>query len=638
MRLTPVLSFGRTKAYSAPPSVQKPVTAIPPAAVETSLNRRQFLTTSTLALAGAALLSQNVVGAGKNLTPDALNRMLDQYRRASQLPEDSIERRQLKATLEPAWKDLRQQAVKGDKTARRFLQALCVNLMVDELNTPHPERLLRFEDETFDTLLLRYREQKLDKTELLETVQERAIWGLCSFFRFNASDNPFLKITPAFYQPVAAIMNNSADVELLEDACDYLEEIYDALPDSLQENYFQSLTALYLGEAPLARKHAALGSLYYLSDEFAERPGWHKLMEAVFARLKQQVDSRSFNLAVEDTVLLGLLQDKSVLEFATSEQLSQTPPRFQQAIVWTLGRPALQSAQAFNTLAGIIRSNFPLQTKTMALQSLTEYGAPYSRHIHNLLEKAVQTDSGLQDAVASVSRKLSDKAHFKTKNFSINTMLSTERERQRYIRVRDHFFPGFDQLSTEKKNHLDQSFIPFYPYLEALPKTIRHDLTEGMVTNASVFRPYIGIRLEDGRLTDTLPGLTFETLPVTSTSLVNPYGAPNTAFHETWHVIQDVILKKQESVYKQITRLWGEALNEKKLLSYYSAREEEFIPETAEIFQAWYRSHRILYEPLLKPVAATAGNFTRFDLKDRHPALFNFFQHLQNQKTPLNIQ
>lgn len=596
------------------------------------------------------------------------------YRQVETRDPSSTDTHQIQQ-LKNVWDGIREKAAQGDRAYQTILQALWVNRMHIELTEPSP-KLIRFYYDGFDKLIAQNNRQphpelfsdsdqlvfpkrkftcirdglvdpplfkltkKLSDAEFATEIQWRAIVGLFSYFANRESKNEL--IGPAeiqrLHEPTMHLLKTNPDENIQRFGNRLMLQIFTFLTPKQQEDYAQHAINSFLDSAPGTEKFAAMVTLPRIYDATSHLVQWQNLFlkartslnDNQFAFDETDWESKKYNI-----VLLGLLKDPYLSNNALS--LDNSPLDIQQAAAWALGNP--RSHQSLAMLNAMLSNpKIAPVAKEMALYSVAEHAtipalAEESLKIINIY--ASPGDSGipesLQEAARSMQEKFKDKS-LTEPDFYLNKLLKTEQEKQEYRALRNQYLAGSVRLNVLQRNIIDRSLLPFRQFLkEIVDKGGRHQIIPGPITNSDSYKGYFGFRSADGRLYDTIQGVSSEEGGAVTSANDFPPGGFNTFSHEFSHHLHQLVLDEEGISNFDIFKLYREALQDQRILDYYAKNNEyEFFAQGGESMDARYKNHSILFKDLFNNGFDSTDSHIRSWLKRTNPDLHQFIEGLRS--------
>lgn len=586
-------------------------------------------------------LAENQADAPVQLTEQDKKRFQTieaEYQRLQQLPPDSEAREKGVEQLKTEWHKLRTEAVKGNAAAKAVLMALWVNRMHEEVIRPHPG-LIRFYDSWHDGLLKSLAEKKLSPQEFRSAMQLRGMAGLSAYHGTTDPDrkNSLAISMSELFEPLMQLLQGKNSRALYSMGIQLLSDGFRDFTPMQQQQYLSHLKATFLESEKPARKYQAMIYLAIAYRESPKSPLWDGLLETVRQKLQnaEKADEQKYWI-----VFLGLLEAPDLPKLLHSMVKPGTPVNTQRAVAWALGRS--RSPEALDMLEKILadRKFHPL-AQEMAMYSLAEFHETAPERVMKTIQQyapepgqpamGVKHCTEVEEAARAMREKLD--ARPKTElDYYVNKLLATDAERIAYRDLRNRYVQGWDLLDTAQKNKVDRSLIPFRQYLpEVLRKGGRHVFVKHSITEAKGYQNVVGFRTRDGRLNDSIQGVSSpEGEAVTSLDRLQPEHE-NVFAHELTHHLMQLV--------------WGAQGHDVEIFSLYSQKHfidnygstnmGEYGAESGEALDSLYKAHHLLYDALFENGYGNGLDNNRSKLKRVDPKMFDYLKGFRS--IPLEI-
>ncbi len=560
------------------------------------------------------------------------------------LPVTSSKRSEGLAKLQGYWSTLRNDAVNGDQGSRVILDAIWVNRMFDEVAHPNPNAI-RFNDDKFNTLSNQFKNGQLSREDFNTKVQKRALLGLYAYYKSNHFQNEFTQNTQRFFQPISKLLAENSDGDIQKWGSTLLGSCFTSFTPQQQSQHLQNVSTQLLSSEGGPSKLSALRTLHSIYVKNKTLPFWDTLIPKVQTQLealKTNPDPQKQEELKYPIVLLGVLKDSELTTLVEPLLKADATPNTQRAIAWALG--SVKSPKGLKHLTQIIENNeFHPLAREMGVYSLGEYATGYKEHVFKTLTSSSKADAtttpqNVIEAAQIMLEKLKDKS-ITEPDFFIHKLLKTDPEKAKYQKLRDQYIIGREKLNTAQKNMIDQFLLPYRDFLsEIIRRGGKHQIITGTVTDISEYKHLIGIRIADGRLEQSIQGMSSSYGGATTNKNRIVPNSDNTFAHETTHHIHQLVLNNRNGMSSKIVNMYQKALKEKRLMDYYSAtNDHEYFAQAGEAMVTPYKSHSQLYEGLFNNGYDTGHDNTQSKLKRMDPKLYEFLKSLQAISDALNL-
>lgn len=558
------------------------------------------------------------------------------------LPANSFERAQGLARLQGYWNDLRTEAVAGNKGPRKILHALWVNRMIEEIRNPNPN-MVRFDYKKYDTLVGQLNMAQITRQTFNRKIQENALVGLYCYYRDKGEDNELTQDTRRLFDPVMKLMENDSDNDIQQWGGYLMNQLFPTFTEAQQQQYLKRATSLFTKAAPGPEKLAAMRSINWLYASSYKLPIWQEFIPQVRQNLAKAEEAGQPKYEI---IMLGLMQDPEATANFEKWAVSTSQPETQQAVAWSLGR--IRSPKGLKLLNTMIESKaFNPLAREMAILSLAEYNKDYTDQVTRTLSSLSAKDSKLgeeavpvtlREAAVAMQEKLHNKAATEA-DYYINKFLKTDADKKEFRSLRDQYVTGMEHLSLAQKNMVDRSLLPYRHFLqEIINRGGKHLINVGGVGETDSYKRYIGVRNDDGRITDLIQGMSSDWGgAITAAVRITPNGN-NTFAHEFTHHVHQLILNNRAGFPDRIVELYKNAMKEKRVLDDYGATNEyEYLAQGGEAMDGLYKDHYYYFTSVFNRGYDTGSDNTRSKLKRQDPQLYDFLKSLHSISLEISL-
>jgi hypothetical protein len=561
-----------------------------------------------------------------------------EFIRLQSLPVASEDRQKGIKNLRMKWDKLRDEATHGDVTAKALLMALWVNRMREEVVAPS-QSLIRFYDPSHDNLLRRLADGELSPQKFRAAMQLRGLQGLSSYYGTTDPDqlNPLALKPSALYETLMGLLQGGRSRGVYNRSIRLLMDGFQDFTPAQQQKFLSHLTSTFLDSKNPTQKFQAMVYLGYASKINPDLPLWKSLSETVRQKLQQaaKADEQKFWI-----VFLGLQEAPDLPELLRSVCKPGSPANTQRAVAWALGRS--HSIDALSMLENILGDrNFHPLAQEMAMYSLAEFYETAPERVMETIQRYAPEPGkaatgkkhriAVEEAARAMREKLDERPRTES-DYYVHKLLTSEPERQEYRSLRDRYLRGWALLDVAQKNMVDRSLIPFRQFLpEVLKKGGRHEFVKHAVTEAEGKRSHVGFRHRDGRLEDSLEGISSPGgIAVTALTRLQP-GKENVFAHELIHHLMQLVWGPQGQD-ADIFFLY----HQKRFIDNYAATNwDEYSAESGEALDSLYKNHELLFHALFENGYGDSADNNRIKLKRIDPKVFDF---LKNKRSiPLEL-
>jgi hypothetical protein len=304
----------------------------------------------------------------------------------------------------------------------------------------------------------------------------------------------------------------------------------------------------------------------------------------------------------------------------------ETDTDLKAVALWGAGM--IKTDENFNLLSDFINSEsfegYGLQQKNKlkewALNAISEYADKKPKEVTDFLQKAVLENTECTE----IAQALLERIHYEDKeDYFIKKYIPDENEQKEYKSLRNRYVKKIDQLSTEEKNFIDKTMLPFRKILGNLVENgLNIIFPNGTVTDEA--KEYVGERVGDGRFFDACCALIYNKKNVVvSKELLFLFP------HEFNHSFLFNCLDKTDNT--TLLNLYKKAIDENKCLDKYGAWNH--IEYFAQGYNAFCYEYPNKFEvlPYVEDYNHDADSSIKSFLKQKDPDLYEFIKHCINK-------
>ena len=358
-----------------------------------------------------------------------------------------------------------------------------------------------------------------------------------------------------------------------------------------------------------------------------------------------------FNKYDEDKLIKTLISNREnndrkksaikALGLKRSEQLKKILPEIIQnkktdksiktTAIWAAGR--CQSREAFELLYKIANNkNRNLEEREMALSSLAMYIKKNKEQVMQTRKNIIAEKSELSELAQILLDKTENR--FNAQDYELNNIDMSREDKARYIEAKTKYVQTQEKLNPQHNNWIDRALMP-------LGKAVKNLVENGSKTRiikdtaTSIFPENAGQRDFNsdvelgGDFEDSNIGATFFIGGTPRTIIFNKNQLKrkdkhNTLAHEFNHNFTDDMLDQDDK--KTLNNIYKQAKAADKCLDCYAALNEwEYFAQVYEAFCSVYKPHVLMIYN--DDYLQGGGSHTRFTLKRKDPALYEFIEH-----------
>jgi hypothetical protein len=281
--------------------------------------------------------------------------------------------------------------------------------------------------------------------------------------------------------------------------------------------------------------------------------------------------------------------------------------------------------------------DFDRRLKELLLYSLSQYE---DKRVEKTLKEISQSTDSFSDLAEALLEKNKAKA-VKYEDYFIRQQLIHLRDDHRYLseadsykEMRNSFVPGYQKLTIEEKNWIDNTLIPFRSILAETVKEYKkfeiiEDVPTGLNTRSRAKRHGYGFFYD---LSGALGGTNI-TIPRKIFSV--PTQNANVFAHEWGHNVHHYLIKNDPEKAKQIEKLYEQAKTGKYFMDYYAAHNvKEYFAQANEAYSS-------VYKPFNSIINQDNYEYnhvnTRNKLKQKDPQMYAFIEALYEEYGRKNL-
>ena len=312
-------------------------------------------------------------------------------------------------------------------------------------------------------------------------------------------------------------------------------------------------------------------------------------------------------------------------------QNKKTAKSIKTVAIWAAGR--CQSPEIFKVLYKIANNkNRNLEDREMALHSLSMYIKKNKEQVLQTRRNIIAEKSELSELAQILLDKTENK--FNAQDYELNNLKMSKEDKAKYIEAKNKYIQTQEKLNPQQNNWVDRALAPW-------GKVVKNIVEKGSKTHiikdtaTFIFPENTGQRYfyseveDDGAFEDSTTGANFFATGIPSTIIFNENQLKrkdkhNTLAHEFNHNFTDDILDQDDK--KVLADLYKQAKDTDKCLDNYAViNKDEYFAQGYEAFCSVYKPHvSMIYND---DYLQGGGSHTRFTLKRKDPALYEFIEH-----------
>lgn len=527
---------------------------------------------------------------------------------------------------------LRREAIAGNDSSLRVLHALSMDNIYGEIVSPG-RNLVRFNYAKFDEL----KASSLSDADFKNEVRWRGLEGLFTYYAAGLDrNNELTRDIRRYYKPVMDVMKANPDhTEIQKWGLRFLGLAFPRLSAEEQNQVAEMSLEKYFNEPDGPRKTLAMRTV---QNQYAQAPQL-PAFAGLSARLVDFMEKSSGTAEARyHIVTLAYVGGTQLDERFADVLQGKAVPETQRAVAWALGR--VKSGKALDTLIALAEDETKdARARGLAVISIQEYRNTHRERVEKLIGEYATRDKDTSP-IALPAKVMLERMNGKLESepdYFINRFLKPE-EKEEYKRVRATYVKNFNslELSTVQKNLIDWTLIP---YRDVMAEVTRSGgrltlINSGLITDVPEHRNLIGIRNFDGRMWESIGGVSgggHTIAPIYDLA----QGNATTFSHEVMHHVHMQGLSETQK--QKVLELYRRAVKEQKAMNYYAAfNEHEYLAEGNKVFDTLYLKHEVLSNQLFQDGYHVISGQIRSLLKERDPELYEFLKRLRQVQDGLS--